>query len=56
MGLTVLNSMLGPTYLLCKLACTGRMFHMIVPLRANRRGLLPQSRLALPGVAYVVLF
>ena len=59
MGLGVLNSMLGPTLspdLLCKLACTRLVSHMIVPLRANHRGTLPSSRLAKQGAAYFILF
>ena len=58
MGFGVLNSMLGPPTpqsLLCKLAGTELVAHMIVPLRANRCRTLPQSRLAKPGVAEFIL-
>ncbi len=41
---------------LCKLACPGPVSHVIVPMRANRCGIQPQSRLAAPSVHYFILF
>ena len=41
---------------LCKLACPGLVSHVIVPMRANRCGIQPQSRLAAPSVHCCILF
>ncbi len=41
---------------LCKLAWPGLVSHVIVPMRANRCGIRPQSRLAQPSVHYFNLF
>ena len=53
--LGVLDSMLGPTCSLiscASLLAREPVSHMILPLRANRCGTLPQSRLAKQGSAH----
>ncbi len=39
----------------CKLACPGLVSHVMVPMRANRCGIQPQSRSAAPSVHYFIL-
>ena len=50
-GLGVLDSLLGPTY--PSKLCRGLVSHMIVPLRANQRGLLCLDHVA---YGFCVLF
>ena len=57
-GLGVSTGMLGRPFLLRpdRLACMGLVSHVIILLRAILHGILPQSRLAQPGVICFISF